>query len=82
MTDEVAIECKSACGDAEFCSHMAGLAKQFGMGWDSSIDRNTYPKIVAAYESYTGRRYGGENLHAGGSVHFSQFAKSAYQHWR
>ena len=82
MTDDVATECRKAGGDPDFCSHMAGLAKEFKLNWDSSIDRNTYPKIVDAYERYTDRRYGGENLHAGGQVYFSQFAKSALKHWR
>lgn len=82
MTYDVATECRNAGGSPEFCSHMAGLAKQFGMEWSSVIDRNTYPKIVAAYESYTDRRYGCENLHAGKTIHFPQFAKSALQHWR
>lgn len=81
MTDDVATECMNAGGNAEFCSHMAGIAKQFDMEWDKTINRTTYPKIVAAYEDYTGRRYGGENLHAGDTIHFSQFVKSALKHW-
>lgn len=82
MCADVATECNKAGGNPDFCSHMAGLAKQFELDRDSAIDRNTYPKIVDAYEYYTNRRYGGENLHAGGQVCFSQFAKSALKHWQ
>ena len=82
MAGDVATKCAEAGGDPNFCSHMAGIAQQFGMDWNSTIDRRTYPKIVAVYEEYTGTRYGGENLHAGKEISFSQFANSALEHWR
>ena len=78
----VADKAKDLGGDKEFCSHMEGIAQKFDMDWDSEIDKRTLPKIVAAYEQYTGRRFGGENLHAGKKIYFSQFASSALEHWR
>lgn len=77
MPDDVGTECMNAGGNAGFCSHTAEIAKQFDMKRTDTIDRKTYPKIVAVYEDHTGRRYGGENLHAGDTIHFSQFVKSA-----
>jgi hypothetical protein len=73
---------KEAGGDSTFCSHIAGIAQQFNLGWDSSVDHRLLPQIVAAYEQYTGKRYGGENLHSGDTIYFSQFVKSALEHWR
>ena len=78
----VADKAKAMGGDKTFCSHMEGIAQQFNVNWDSKIDHRTLPKIVAAYEEYTGRRYGGENLHSGKTIVFSEFAKSALKHWR
>lgn len=78
----VAIEAAKAGGDKDFCSHMEGIAQQFNIDWNSQIDHRTLPKIVAAYETYTHKRYGGENLHSGESIYFSQFVKSALEHWR
>lgn len=78
----VADEAAKAGGDKNFCSHMEGIAQQFKMDWTSEVDHRTLPKIVATYESYTGKRYGGENLHSGETIYFSQFVKSALEHWR
>jgi hypothetical protein len=81
MTD-VAAKAKEAGGDKHFCSHMEGIARRFALGWDSKLDHRNLPKIVDAYELYTGRRYGGENLHSGKTIYFSQFVISALEHWR
>lgn len=78
----VASEVAKVSHDKTFCSHIIGIAKKHNMKWDSEIDKNTYPKIVSDYEHFTGQRYGGENLHAGKTIVFSQFVKSAMKHYR
>jgi hypothetical protein len=78
---DVYTEAKNAGGDPTFCSHMAGIAKQFNLDWNSQVDHRQLPQIVAAYEQYTGKRYGGERLHSGDTIYFSQFVKSALQHY-
>jgi hypothetical protein len=79
--DEVARKTEAAGGNPEFCSHMVGIAKKFNLDWDSSIDHILLPKVVDSYEGYTKQRYGGENLHSGKTIHFSQFVKSALEHY-
>lgn len=78
---DVATKAAEAGGDPNFCSHMAGIANKFGLEWDSEVDHRLLPKIVAAYEDYTDKRYGGERLHSGDTIYFSQFVKSALEHW-
>jgi len=84
MSDKksVAEHAKDAGGDPNFSSHMEGLAQEFNVEWTSEIDHRLLPKIVGAYEQYTGKRYGGENLHSDETIYFSQFVKSALEHWR
>ncbi len=76
-------EIKTKFTDKTFQSHMIGIAKKHGIttGADE-IDKKTYPKIVKSYEDYTGQRYGGENLHAGSTITFMQFVKSAAEHYK
>ncbi len=74
-------KCIASGGDGVLCPIMETVADEFRMDWRSEIDRRTYPKIVARYEELSGRRYGGENLHAGQTIYFSQFVKSVIEHW-
>ena len=78
----VAEEVAKVSNNKTFCSHIIGIAKKHNMKWDSDIDKVTYPKIVSSYETFTHQRYGGENLHAGSKIKFSQFVKSAKEHYR
>ena len=66
----------------DFCSHIIGIAKAHHINdFDQTIDHLTLPKIVTSYEQYTHKRYGGERLHAGKTIKFSQFVKSAFEHY-
>jgi hypothetical protein len=78
---DVYTEAKNAGGDPTFCSHMAGIAKEFNLQWTSTVDHRRLPQIVDAYERYTGKRYGGERLHSGDTIYFSQFVKSDLEHY-
>lgn len=78
---DVWTEAKNAGGDPTFCSHVAGIAKEFNLDWGSTVDHRQLPKIVDAYERYTHKRYGGERLHSGKTIYFSQFVKSALEHY-
>lgn len=79
---DVEDKCRESGGADELCPIMQQVADEFGMDWLSDIDRRTYPKIVFRYEELSGRRYGGESLHPGAKIYFSQFVRSVIKHWR